>query len=184
MGYVLLVTSKRTKSKAPALITGVASGSLGTAANLDETQVLRTADLEAAALPWLDEHVPGPDAEPEVGPRPAAAPIGPTAPVVATTPQARPRIQPQSPQPGRRSANRRVPALAGAAVVLALLVVAGAGFFSRLDLGSAGGTGADQSGGPSFEAFVEPSRAATPEPQAAGKDHKCKGKGHGNNCND
>ena len=54
-------------------ITGVASGSLGTAANLDDTQVMRTADLERAAaesalpawltndpppLPPVEEHLP------------------------------------------------------------------------------------------------------------------------------
>jgi hypothetical protein len=209
MRYVPLVSSKRTRPKKTAPITGVASGSLGTGANLDETQVLRTADLKAAAPAWFDGDapdlatdsgaIPAEDlallgaAKPSPVPAPAsseahaehdAAHQTPAAPDVATAVHPRPRIQPQPPERTRGSANRRVPALAGVAVLVALLVVAGAGFFSQLDLGSVGAPGGIQSGSPSFGQVVEASPAATPEPQAAGKGHKCKGKGHGNNCED
>src|SRR2546430_1976194 len=53
----------RTEASPDAPITGVASGSLGTAANLDDTQVMRTADLERAVAEltvpaWLTDDPP------------------------------------------------------------------------------------------------------------------------------
>jgi len=66
------VTRKRSNANAEpepnadAPITGVAAGGLGTAAILDDTQVLRTEDLQAAAAAspgWLDdEAAPAPSA--------------------------------------------------------------------------------------------------------------------------
>ena len=49
------MTRKPTRSKAATPITGVAAGNLGTAANLDDTQVLKAQDLEPLAPPWLDD---------------------------------------------------------------------------------------------------------------------------------
>jgi hypothetical protein len=163
------VTRKRSKRKAGPAITGVASGSLGTAANLDETQVLRTADLRAAAPQWFDDG----EADDEA---PSDVVLPAPAPIVAAT------VQPRSGArtgraPWRRSITGRTPALVGAAAVAILLLVAGAGFLSQLDLGSSSGPGGP--GQPSFGFAIEAPPSASPEP-GSGKGHgNCKGKGHG-----
>lgn len=203
------MSSKRTKPKKDAPITGVASGSLGTGTNLDETQVIRIADLKAAAPTWLDDDAPDPAMHSDVIPpedlallgaskampprapaaagpavdagRTAATPVVAT-PVVATPVQPRPAIQPRPPEEGRPTTNRRVPALAGFAAFLVLVFVAGVGLSSQLDLSSLGASETFQPGIPTFEAAVEASPAATLEPLAAKGHGKCKGKGHGNGC--
>src|SRR6185436_11268492 len=97
------VTRKRSTAKGPAEapITGVASGSLGTAANLDDTQVLRTADLQAAAAAPPPVEPAAAHAEPARAPTQPAAPGAsvvargtPTAPVPASAPSSRPRNVP------------------------------------------------------------------------------------------
>jgi len=157
-------------------ITGVAAGSLGTAANLDDTQVLRTEDLRAAAAGagWLEEDVPA-AAEPVAAAEPAAG-----APVAAAPAASAPTaaVKPSSP-PGRR---RNVPALAGVVAFVVLLLIAGSGFVSQLDLGTATG--------PGFPAGLStaPPPSATPEPnpqagKGGGAGHGPKGcHGHGHDC--
>jgi len=180
MRYVLPVTRKRTKAATnpEAPITGVAAGSLGTAANLDDTQVMRTEDLQAAAPGWLD------DDDPAVVPAPAAVEHEELAPV-ETPPQAEP-AEAEAPvkTPASRAAvqtstrsRRSMPALAGVAALVLLLLIAGSGFFSQLDLG--GGTGPAPAA--SGNALIEAAPSATPEPkQGKGANGKCHGRGH--NC--
>jgi len=177
---------RNAKPKAEPPITGVAAGSLGTAANLDDTQVLRTEDLRAAAAEagWLEEDVPA-AAEPVAAAEPAArAPVAAApaaaAPVAAAPAASAPTaaVKPSSP-PGRR---RNVPALAGVVAFVVLLLVAGAGFLSQLDLGTATG--------PGFPAGLStaPPPSATPEPnpqagKGGGAGHGPKGcHGHGHDC--
>jgi len=63
------------------------------------------------------------------------------------------------------------------AALLVLLLIAGSGFFSQLDLGSGVGPGAEASA----NALVELAPFPTAEPTAAAKGHgKCHGRGHGN----
>jgi len=202
--YVLPVTSKRTKAKPTAEppITGVAGGSLGTAANLDDTQVLATEDLKAAAPAWLDDDAPGVAGEPpaSVPPVPLAAPVETPAPRKATValvatppasappasappasapPASAPLAQPVAVRPSTRS-RRSMPALAGVAALVLLLLVAGSGFLSQLDLGL--GTG-PAGPGATAGALVEAQASPTAEPKEAGKGNgKCHGKGRGNHC--
>jgi len=202
------VTRKRSTANAPAEtpITGVATGNLGTAANLDDTQVLRTEDLQAAAAAtWLDDEGPPvapasgviPPAELEllrtapnrtaapptpVEPAPAPArPEAPRAPVVATG------TQTSAVAASRPSAQRRnVPALAGVAALIVLLLIAGSGFLSRLDLGvgagPAGPAGPDASANALIEAAPSPSAEPKIDPGKGGGRGKCHGHGHGKNC--
>jgi hypothetical protein len=191
------VTRKRAKA-APtteAPITGVATGSLGTAANLDDTQVLRTEDLKAAAPGWLDDHASvlpedqdpiAPDdlamlqtaqlATPKASARPAAATAEP---VVA----ARPRTRARSATGAAGAATpiwrrRSAPALAGVAALLVLLLIAGSGFLSQIDLGvGAGPAGPGASAGALIDAA--PSPTAAPK-EGKGGHGKCHGRGH--NC--
>ena len=209
MRYVRGVTSKRTRSKKAAPITGVAGGSLGTAANLDETQVLSTADLKAAAPAWLDDDAPERAAPPDVMPpedlaalgapseappvatagaaavrkaQPEAAPPTVAAPVVPAVVHAAPRVRPQG-RSAEQAPSRRVPALAGMAALVILVLVAGAGLLSQLDLGAAGApTTAPVVVSPTGEPTLA---TAAPRQEQAGKGKgHCKGKGHGNNCDD
>ena len=217
------MTRKRAKAAptAEAPITGVATGSLGTAANLDDTQVLRTEDLNAAEPGWLEDDAPvhpaeedaiPPDelallqtaqlatpnspartpARPEIAPPDdAAAPAGAaiaeeaasaavnSEPVVA----ARPRTRARRPTGAAAAATpvwrrRSAPALAGVAALLVLLLIAGSGFLSQLDLGiGAGPAGAAASAGVLIEAA--PSPTAAPK-EGKGGHAKCHGRGH--NC--
>ena len=191
MRYVLGVTRKRTRAgaNAEAPITGVAAGSLGTAANLDDTQVLRTEDLKAAAPDWLDEDVPAAAAvEPVARTESSAAAdapavaesVVPAEPVVAPPPQPRARRSPGAASSAVSAWRRRSPpALAGVAALLVLLLIAGSGFLSQLDLGlGAGPAGPAASAGALTEAQPSP----TAEPKEGGKE-KCHGKGRGNSCN-
>ena len=180
------VSSKRriTKRKAEPPITGVAAGSLGTAANLDDTQVIRTEDLHAAAAapvaapPESTSAASAPRASTPVSAAVASAPPGPRA-APRQRPRPRPRSQPQpQPRPLRQSTTRPRLALAGAGGFAALLLIAGAGFFSQLDLGIAAVPtipGAAPTAAPA---------AGTPAPKPqAGKSHRgCHGHGHGNDC--
>ena len=169
------MSRKRTKvaPNAEAPITGVAAGSLGTAANLDDTQVMRTEDLKAAAPDWLDDDAPVAASEQDA--RRAAIPA---APVVAEPPRAKPRRAASS---SAASApiwrNRSVPSLAGVAALLVLLLIAGSGFLSQLDLGSGSGPAPASSANTLIEAAPSP----TPAPkEGKGGSGKCHGRGH--NC--
>ena len=218
-----MVTRKRAKAtpdpEAP--ITGVAAGSLGTAANLDDTQVLRTEDLGAAAPDWLDDDSPVAGDESAVPPEElallqtaefapadargdratarsvaAAEPAASSAPLAATAsppPVAAPSTPAASqlprdarrPRPAAATAgapiwrNRSTPALAGVAALFVLLLIAGSGLLSQLDLGIGTGGEPVATANPLIEAAPSP----TPEPkeQKAGKG-KCHGHGHGDNC--
>jgi hypothetical protein len=178
------VTTKRKRSSAAAPVTGVAAGNLGTAANLDDTQVLKTEDLNVATPGWL--HDDAVDASPvaELHPddrmmlSPAAAPAASKPAVEPVRPTA---LRTSSRQPTESLDRRRSLALAGAGALAMLLVLAGAGILSQLDLGS-GETG----GQPNVQAFeftAEPPFTETPEPSAeSGKGHghdSC----HGRHCN-
>jgi len=162
------VSRKQSNAKpgGDAPIYGVASGSLGTAANLDDTQVLRTEDLHAAAATaWLDDDAP------IAAPPPAPDPIPPDEPAAPAVAGA---------QIWR---NRGVPAVAGVAALLMLLLIAGSGFMSQLDLGvRAGPAGPAATANTLLEAGPSPS--AEPE-KAGGKDGgrgKCHGHGHAKDC--
>jgi hypothetical protein len=190
------VTRKRVKTatNAPPPITGVAAGSLGTAANLDDTQVMRTEDLKADAPDWLADNGPAvaraPAAIPpeELAPVPApprATPAKPVAPVETPPPRAAAIAPPQETAVGSRPAavqsstrgRRSVPALAGVAALVLLLLIAGSGFFSQLDLGSGSGPAPAASG----NALLEAAPSATPAPkEGKGGSGKCHGRGH--NC--
>jgi len=174
------VTRKRTKAapEAEAPITGVAAGSLGTAANLDDTQVLRTEDLEAAATGRVGEDAP------EIGAA-AHGRVGEDAPALATEPvvAARPPTSAHRPTGAAGAAapiwgRRSAPALAGVAALLVLLLIAGSGFVSQLDLGIGAGPAEP---GASAGALVEAAPSPTAEPKAGKGGHgKCHGRGH--NC--
>jgi len=231
------VPSKRSSAtpKPDPPITGVATGSLGTAANLEDTQVLRTEDLRAAAAEagWLSEDEPvgpagfagvtaadvippdelalllTPPHEPakraSASRRATAVAAAPTAPArAAPTPAAREPAAPTAVAPSAPPAlaasapdtvaaaptaavtgsapsrhRRNVPALAGVVAFVALLLIAGSGFLSQLDLGLATGPGSS-AGVPS-----DPPPSASPQPKAqAGKGggghgpKGCHGRGH------
>ena len=200
------MTRRRSKRKTngDAPITGVASGGLGTAANLDDTQVLSTADLQAAAPMWLDEPDPAAAQQPDVLPPEDLAALQ-KAPIPLATPTPEPAeptiavpvkatgavpVQRASTSPVQRRGSsaaeregsgprrgRSAPALAGVIAVVVLLLVAGAGFVSQLDLGIANLPG----GGPTSSAAAPTATpAATEAPkQEKGKRHgDCRGHGH------
>jgi hypothetical protein len=89
----------------------------------------------------------------------------------------------------RGPASRTVPAIVGVAALVLLLVIAGSGFLSQLDLGAAAGPGSAGS-----FAIVAPASAAPAAKPPAGKDgggggngsghgpKDCRGHGHGNDC--
>lgn len=158
------VTTRRKRSKAAPPITGVATGSLGTAANLDDTQVLRAQDLDASAPAWLDHDAEAAAAPAAAAPRAQGPPTEHSVAPVQPSPQGPSVRQRQDPLKRRRGM-----ALAGAGALATLLVLAGAGILSQLDLGASGAE-------PTFPAFgitTAPPVAETPEPQDTG------GKGHG-----
>ena len=161
-------------------ITGVASGNLGTAANLDDTQVMRTADLERAAaafavpawltndpppLPLVEEQIPAAAPEPARGPDPEHV-------------QPPERVKPARRARSSVDGGRRTTALAGAVVGALLVLVIGAAM-----LGAMGGFGTSPAaGGPPFaDATQAPLATPTAEPKK-GKGEGCHGKG--NDCKD
>jgi hypothetical protein len=172
------VTTKRKNAKATseAPITGVAAGSLGTAANLDDTKVMRMKDLQAAAAAWLDDD----GAEVASEPGSDVIPVEELAPrQTARDPRQRPLVTQSEPVPAQPVLGRRnpsVPALAGVAALFVLLLIAGSGFFSQLDLGTGAGPGPEASA----NALIEAAPFPTAEPTDAAKGHgKCHGRGHG-----
>jgi hypothetical protein len=176
------MTRKRPKptSKPDAPITGVAAGNLGTAANLDDTQVLRTEDLEAAAAEWFDDAAAARPIGRGTAPAPAGQrpiPAEPASPAPGIRP-APPAQSPAIPGPAPARPNRRPLALAGAMALIVLLVIGGSGIVSQLDLGTA-----DVQAGASA-APTQPAPTATPaaKPQsdkASGGGRGSGGGGHG-----
>lgn len=170
-------------------VTGVASGSLGTAANLEETQVFRTADLQVApmapALPAAAE-VPAaaavlavPAASP--APIPRAAVEGPratahTAAAVTPTPEpvAASAIRPAKTARPTRSGQDHPSRLRGLAGVLAAALVVLVGL-AILTTARQGPTGL---GGTPPQAGSTPT--AQPATDAPKEDDDGKGNGKGN----
>jgi hypothetical protein len=169
-------------------ITGVATGSLGTAANLDDTQVMRTADLQRAAAEigvplWLtDDAPPLPEAE-----------AWPSGTVVEPLPdpremparervQSRERVHPpertRSRPETRPLVSRRTSALAGAAAGAALVLLAGAALLGNV--GSLTPNSGVGQGPPFADSSQGPFATTTAEPTQQGKD--CHGKGKDNGC--
>ena len=172
-------------------IIGVASGSLGTGANLDDTQVMRTADLQRAAAEvavpvWLTGDAPPlPDEEDAwageavVGPAAAARAVP-----VREHVQPPERVQAREPVKPRQRAGsggggRRTGALAGAIAGALLVLVVGAAL-----LGAMGGFGTNPptGGAPLADATGAPAAMPTTEPTKEPKG--CHGKGKGNDCKD
>ena len=194
MRYVLRMTRKRAKAATnpDAPITAVAAGSLGTAANLDDTQVMRTEELKAAAPGWLDddgsavaqepaaiqpEELPPVRAPRNATPAERVAPVKTPAPrpaITAPPAQTAARTRPAAVRSSTQS-RRSMPALAGVAALVLLLLIAGSGFLSQLDLGS--GTGPAPAS--SANALIEAAPSPTPAPkEGKGGNGKCRGRGH------
>ena len=175
-------TKRRTaKPKPDAPITGVATGSLGTAANLDDTQVMRTADLQAAASGWLDD-----DSAVAADDHEAPVPLEAAVPPQAAPPRPRPKPAAKPSRPRRATVaagpslwrNRSGPRLAAVAAFVVLLLFAGSGFLSQLDLGVGAGSEATPQ-----NAVVDAAPTSRPAPTPAPKEPrhgKCHGRGH--NC--
>jgi hypothetical protein len=140
--------------------TGVAAGGLGTAANLEETQVLRTTDIDASEGAELGAAADGGE--------PPAEPVPPAS--VERVPRHRVR---SSSQPAR--------GLAGVLAV-ALVVLAGVVILATRDDGTAGGGSVLPPAG-----STAPVETAAPDREEGregdgDKGKKCNGKGRGNNC--
>ena len=164
-------------------MTGVASGGIGTGANLDDTQVFRTEDLaEAAASP----PEPPASAAPQAGvpvsaaSAPVAEPIARPVPVAPVRPTVVPRGTSANRRPGR--------GLAGL-LAAALVVLAGVAFMFTRDDGALGAGQAIPS--------AAASATAAPDANAGGgggndpgddggngkdKDKPCNGNGRGKGC--
>jgi hypothetical protein len=164
-------------------VTGVASGALGTAANLDETQVLTAADLDAHQAV---------DAEPAIEAEPAVAPAASgSLPPAASAARVRPA--PRPPAPAGARGPRQVEAAPVLPVVatgisrtaagrpsrfggLAGLLAVGLMLLVGLAILSTRGNGVASVGGTPPHAGSTPTQAVpTEKPKAGGKD-----KGHGN----
>jgi hypothetical protein len=172
------MTRSRKRSKAAAPITAVAAGSLGTAANLDDTQVLKNEDLRAATPARLEDDswwTDGEDSAPLAG---TAGPAEPEPAVTAAPLAAAPAPPSSRPSGGMaRQVNRRNAALVGAGALAALFVLAGAGVLSQLDFGTSGAEPTT----PALGVTSFPPAVSTPQPQQQSGggghgDHKCHGK--------
>lgn len=164
-------------------VTGVASGGFGTAANLEETQVLRTANLEAFQALEAERSLtpePGEAASPgEPVVRVAAAPIvasQPTAPPDAATPVAFAPAPVHAVAAARTRSTRTTsnPKLfAGMAGVLAVVLVVLAGLAI---LTTNGNSLAGPGGAPPAAGSTPTAEPATADPDTGGSGG---GKGHG-----
>ena len=201
--YARRMTGPRSQFEADsaATVTGVASGGLGTGANLEDTQVFRTEDLaEAAASPA--EPVATPTAAPAAGAPHAAAPVDaataePVPARLAPAPVAEPIAGPVPAAPvrsavvPRRNSPNRPPGRGIAGLLAAALVVlAGVAFVVSRD-------DATLDAGQALPSAAEPATAA-PDANADGgnggnggngdndrgkdKDKPCNGNGRGNGC--
>ena len=181
----------RFESDSAASVTGVASGGLGTGANLEDTQVFRTEDLAAPAAETAQPHE-----------SPAVPAANPVLVAVASAPIAEPIARPVPAAPvrptvvPRRSSSNR-PAGRGVAGLLAaaLVVLAGVAFVVTQDDGTV-------DAGQAVPSAAAPATAA-PDANAGGgngndpgrgndggngkdKDKPCHGNGNGrgNDCGD
>ena len=169
----------------PALVTGVASGGLGTGANLDETQVLRTTQAAPEEHAAFAAAEPSPVDSGPVAPDPAM-PAAAAPAAVASAPDESAPVEPAPVAPIRstgvrpRPDARGRPARALAGVLAAVfLVLAGVAFLTTAKEATLGTGQSAPAIGP----------AVTAEPTAGegDGDGKCKGKGNGNgngNCGD
>ena len=159
-------------------VTGVARGGMGTAANLEETQVLRTEDLRSWAVAAAAEPEQRPEPAAEPAPEPAAepAPVA-AAPVAVAAVAAAPVAAATRTRRATRSPGRdRFAGLAGMLAIL-FVVLAGAAFLVSRDDGS----------GPAIVPAADATQTPAPTEDRGGKkDEKgnCKGKGHGDNCDE
>ena len=203
-------TPRNTAQETPApngSVTGVARGGLGTAANLEDTQVLLTSDLQAAAKEVERAPVQGPTAAPErevapppvaPQPRPAVKPVPvavPATPPVAaaSAPASAGVASAAGPPPDQSAPVRRVPTVQpvgarhpsaaqpgrGLAGVLAaaFLVLAGVAFVVSRGDGTIDAGGSVP--GATAPATADPVVTERPEEDNDG-DGKGKGKGNGN----
>jgi hypothetical protein len=180
----------RSRSDPAAPVTGVAAGGLGTAANLEETQVLRTTDIDALEGADLDAAAGADDGAGEAPvsagapePVPARAPE----PVAASVAAAR-RAEPvpaasieRVPTPRVRSSPQPARGLAGVLAV-ALVVLAGVAIIATRDDGTAGAAPVVPPAG-----SITTAETAAPDRENGregdgDKAKKCNGKGRGNNC--
>jgi hypothetical protein len=146
------MTSERSSSDPETPVTGVAAGGLGTAANLEETQVLRTTDIDALE----------------------SAAAQPAEPVPAASIE-------RVPTPRVRSSAQPARGLAGVLAV-ALVVLAGVAIIATRDDGTAGaGSVLPPAGSTAPMATAAPDREEGREGNGD-KGKKCNGKGRGNNC--
>jgi hypothetical protein len=166
-------------------VTGVAVGGLGTGANLEETQVLRTTDLEAfegAELddgqPPVDSHAVAPADDVTASPGASVAPaatMAAGAPAHAERVAAAP-IEPAAARPRVRSSPRPARGLAGV-LAIAFVLLAGMAMLATRDDGSAGAV-------PALLPTGSATTAETPGPDRERDDDrdkgkKCNGKGRG-----
>lgn len=151
---------KRGKAVKP--VTGVARGSLGTATNLDDTQLYALEDLRTPA--WDASGAAIQDPEPVDEPEPEAVSPVPDRPRVSAVAAARTGIR------------GRYLAVGGAALLglAALLTLRDGG----LDLAGGGGLGAGDAAGAVPTPAVTPAATMTPEQAGGGGGG---GKGNGNN---
>ena len=144
----------------------MAAGGLGTATNLDETQVYARDDLRGEGQPEPDE-----PASPELVPAPAPRPVAPRPQPLTPVAQAAPMPQALQPRPARRNVHPL------AAIGLVVLVAAAA-LFVGVSLGNKIGSQPPSAG-------ASPAIGATPPapgPTETKKDHgKGNGNGNGNN---
>jgi hypothetical protein len=167
-------------------VSGVASGSLGTGANLEDTQVMSTAELQAAAVERAeaeaeavapadaadDQAVPARGEPGAPDPHQDSSPVRAPAPAVATAPVRTARAPRR--RPSRSDAGR---GLAGV-LALALVVLLGMAALVSWGDGVVGGTEPDPSlAAPASETPVTSQRADD------GKGKNCRGQGRGKgNC--
>jgi hypothetical protein len=152
----------------PGTFTGVAGGNLGTAANLEDTQVYRLEDLEAPEAPV--EYL----AEPE--PEPVMAVTAPAAQPVPTS-SARPVAVSERLQPLPRAQSRSVPGGTIAAAVL-VAVIGGAALLALANAEPSDGSGLGAgAGAPTVGATLAP---PTEQPNEGGAGGGNGGNGGGN----
>jgi hypothetical protein len=170
---------QRTKNPAPAAptaVTGVASGGLGTAANLEDTQLWDLEDLRAADP--ADEFEP--EELPEPAPMRAAPALPPAEPPARLAEPMRPVAQPVSAAVVRVPRGQRRTGLVAAAAVGIIALAALLALRDGLPGGANRGAGDAAGAFPSLPPAASIGPQATAAPDAGGSGG---GKGHGNGGN-